>query len=80
MLVLHNVCFLDISLTSSFSGVLTFISLYLASLVRPLQAWGYLSDTAARCMLLLVYTRDEPDNEDKERLRRIFWSCYILER
>lgn len=60
--------------------VLTSVSLYLASLVRPLQAWGYLSDTAARCMLLLVYSRDEPDNEEKERLRRIFWSCYILER
>lgn len=58
----------------------TMPSLYFASLVRPLQAWEYLSATAARCMLLLAYPPTEHNDEDQQRIRRIFWSCYILER
>ncbi|KAF5640032.1 sugar transporter (hexose transporter) [Fusarium tjaetaba] len=46
---------------------------------RPLQAWEYLSATATRCMLLLSYPPNTHDDEAEERIRRIFWSCYILE-
>ncbi|KAL5586183.1 hypothetical protein FOBRF1_016053 [Fusarium oxysporum] len=58
---------------------LFFTALYFASLVRPLQAWEYLSATATRCMLLLSYPPNTHDDEAEERIRRIFWSCYILE-
>ncbi|KAF4969031.1 hypothetical protein FSARC_3685 [Fusarium sarcochroum] len=58
---------------------LFFTALYFASLVRPLQAWEYLSATATRCMLLLSYPASRQDTEYEERIRRIFWSCYVLE-
>lgn len=54
--------------------------MYFAFLVRPLQAWEFLSATAAKCLLLLSYPPNGGTPEDQERVRRIFWSCYILER
>lgn len=56
-------------------------SLYFAFLRRPLQAWEYINAASARCLLLLSYqAENDEDYEDQERIRRIFWSCYILER
>ncbi|KAH6700568.1 hypothetical protein BKA61DRAFT_636606 [Leptodontidium sp. MPI-SDFR-AT-0119] len=57
---------------------LFFIALYFAYLQRPLQAWSYINTTAARCRLLLSYPSSDP-LPDSECVRRIFWSCYILE-
>jgi len=54
--------------------------LYFAFLTRPLQAWEYIGATAAKCMMLLSYPPNHDTPEDRERTRRIFWSCYILER
>ena len=55
------------------------LSLYFAFLRRPLQAWEYISAAAAKCLLLLSYPPHNFTSEDQERIRRIFWSCYILE-
>ncbi|TPX18492.1 uncharacterized protein E0L32_011605 [Thyridium curvatum] len=66
-------------ITSTATQSLFFVAMYFAFLRRPLQAWEYINAAAAKCLLLLSYppTRDEP--EEQERIRRIFWSCYILE-
>ena len=56
------------------------VSLYFAFLARPLQAWQYIGSTAAKCMMLLSYPPEKASHEDRERTRRIFWACYILER
>lgn len=53
--------------------------LYFAYLRRPLQAWNYIHDTAAKCQLLLSYPPVNEPTENQECLRRIFWACYILE-
>ncbi|KAI1082525.1 putative C6 transcription factor [Whalleya microplaca] len=58
---------------------LFFTALYFAYLRRPLQAWNYIHDTAAKCLLLLSYPPVNEPNENQECLRRIFWACYILE-
>ncbi|KAF7554465.1 hypothetical protein G7Z17_g2936 [Cylindrodendrum hubeiense] len=58
---------------------LFFAAMYFAFLVRPLQAWEFLSATAAKCLLLLSYPPNGGTPEDQERVRRIFWACYILE-
>lgn len=54
--------------------------LYYAYLQRPLQAWSYVSVTASKCLFLLSYTPLGSPLKDSECLRRIFWSCFILER
>ena len=54
--------------------------LYFAFLRRPLQAWEYINAAAAKCLLLLSYPPAAESHEETERIRRIFWSCYILER
>lgn len=54
--------------------------LYFAFLGRPLQAWEYINAAAAKCLLLLAYPPTAESHEETERIRRIFWSCYILER
>lgn len=54
--------------------------MYFAFLRRPLQAWEYINAAAAKCLLLLSYPPVGESLEDQERIRRIFWSCYILER
>ncbi|KAH7231536.1 hypothetical protein B0J15DRAFT_530525 [Fusarium solani] len=68
-----------LQVSSEATQCLLFVALYFAFLVRPLQGWEYLSTTAAKCLLLLAYPRAEQTSEEQERIRRIFWSCYILE-
>ncbi|KAM7193457.1 lactose permease [Rhypophila sp. PSN 637] len=64
---------------------LFFTAIYFAYLRRPLQAWEYISSAASKCMLFLSYPLSPAHNEDgslrqdMERMRRIFWACYILE-
>ncbi|KAL4932490.1 Zn(II)2Cys6 transcription factor [Aspergillus undulatus] len=58
---------------------LFFTALYFAFLQRPIQAWSFISAAAIKCRLLLSYPASEPTSEHLECLRRIFWSCYILE-
>lgn len=55
-------------------------SLYFAFLCRPLQAWEHISAAATKCLMLLSYSSGPGTQEDQERTRRVFWSCYILER
>ncbi|KAF9894145.1 hypothetical protein FE257_009118 [Aspergillus nanangensis] len=57
---------------------LFFTALYFAFLQRPLQAWSFINATASKCRLLLSYALQHSP-EEQECLRRIFWSCYILE-
>lgn len=59
---------------------LTIDRIYFAFLRRPLQAWEYINAASAKCLLLLSYRPPSETAEDLERIRRIFWSCYILER
>ncbi|OJJ46030.1 hypothetical protein ASPZODRAFT_132999 [Penicilliopsis zonata CBS 506.65] len=58
---------------------LFFTALFFAFQQRPLQAWSFISSTAAKCRLLLSYPDSEGLPDQQECLRRIFWSCYILE-
>ncbi|KAL4966622.1 fungal specific transcription factor domain-containing protein [Aspergillus stella-maris] len=58
---------------------LFFTALYFAFLQRPIQAWSFISAAAIKCRLLLSYPSSMSVPEDLECLRRIFWSCYILE-
>ncbi|KAK2761152.1 hypothetical protein FQN54_001673 [Arachnomyces sp. PD_36] len=58
---------------------LFYMGLYLAFLQRPLQAWSFINSTATKCRLLLSYMPSETGSEDNECIRRIFWSCFILE-
>nr|XP_036577638.1 C6 zinc finger domain-containing protein [Colletotrichum truncatum]KAF6784672.1 C6 zinc finger domain-containing protein [Colletotrichum truncatum] len=64
---------------STATHCLFFTALYFAFLRRPLQAWEYINAASAKCLLLLSYTPESESAEDQERIRRIFWSCYILE-
>lgn len=59
---------------------LTSTRIYFAFLRRPLQAWEYINAASSKCLLLLSYRAPNETDEDQERIRRIFWSCYILER
>lgn len=56
------------------------LSLYYAFVRRPLQAWQYINMAATKCRVLLSYSPVDENSKDQECLRRIFWSCYILER
>ncbi|KAL2818585.1 hypothetical protein BJX63DRAFT_383451 [Aspergillus granulosus] len=58
---------------------LFFSALFFAFLQRPIQAWSFISAAAIKCRLLLSYPASESAPERQECLRRIFWSCYILE-
>ncbi|KXS99219.1 hypothetical protein AC578_6882 [Pseudocercospora eumusae] len=71
-----SVVHLEVSTTST--QCLFFTALFFAYLQRPLQAWSYISMTAAKCRLLLSYASADT-GVDTECLRRIFWSCFILE-
>ncbi|KAL8399471.1 hypothetical protein RB594_000011 [Gaeumannomyces avenae] len=64
---------------STATHCLFLVGLYFAFLRRPLQAWEYINAASTRCLLLLSYQSDSGDGADQERIRRIFWSCYILE-
>ncbi|KAK3362416.1 hypothetical protein B0T25DRAFT_6090 [Lasiosphaeria hispida] len=65
--------------SSTATHCLFFAAVYFAFLRRPLQAWEYIHAAAAKCLLLLSYPPHDEPPEDQERIRRIFWSCYILE-
>ncbi|KAF4974833.1 hypothetical protein FZEAL_8294 [Fusarium zealandicum] len=78
-LALRKLHIVHLKVDSETTQCLFFTAIYFASLVRPLQAWEYLSATATRCMLLLSYPSNAQDTESEERIRRMFWSCYILE-
>lgn len=54
--------------------------LYCSFIQRPLQTWSYLSTAATKCRALLAYGTYSHNSEDDECIRRIFWSCYIIER
>ncbi|KND92834.1 hypothetical protein TOPH_02821 [Tolypocladium ophioglossoides CBS 100239] len=69
-----------LSVSSVSAQCLFFVALYFAFLTRPLQAWEYIGAAAAKCMMLLSYPPDGDTHEDRERTRRTFWACYILER
>ncbi|KAH1283882.1 hypothetical protein KXW98_009107 [Aspergillus fumigatus] len=58
---------------------LFFTAIFFAFLQRPLQAWSFIHATAAKCRLLLAYHNPDANPTEQECLRRIFWSCYILE-
>ncbi|KAJ5459939.1 uncharacterized protein N7458_001491 [Penicillium daleae] len=45
----------------------------------PLQAWSFINAAATKCRLLLSYDVPDQSPQQLECLRRIFWSCYILE-
>ena len=54
-------------------------ALYFAFLQRPLEAWSYINATATKARLLLNYPPYPEASESNESIRRIFWSCFILE-
>lgn len=67
------------ALSSLATQCLFFTATYFAFLRRPLQAWEYINAASAKCLLLLSYPPRTDTPDAQERLRRIFWSCYILE-
>lgn len=77
--VLKKLHFAHTHVSSTATHCLFFVAMYFAFLRRPLQAWEYISAAAAKCLLLLSYPPQDETPEDLERIRRIFWSCYILE-
>lgn len=54
-------------------------ALYCSFLQRPLQTWSHLSTAASKSRSLLAYGTGSGNPEDDECIRRIFWSCYIIE-
>ncbi|KAI6638897.1 hypothetical protein MCOR08_002355 [Pyricularia oryzae] len=78
--VLGGIHVMHTAVGSAATHCLFLVGLYFAFLRRPLQAWEYINAASARCLLLLSYqAENDEDDEDQERIRRIFWSCYILE-
>lgn len=69
----HAYC--DISTGSA--QCLMLAALFYAYTQRPLQAWSMLGAAATKCRVLLSYGTESPD--ESECIRRIFWSCFILE-
>lgn len=67
------------ALSSLATQCLFFTATYFAFLRRPLQAWEYINAASAKCLLLLSYQPRTETPAGCERIRRIFWSCYILE-
>ncbi|KAK3395352.1 hypothetical protein B0T20DRAFT_455256 [Sordaria brevicollis] len=78
-IALKKLYFAHMEVSSIATQCLFFAGLYFAYLRRPLQAWEYISAAAAKCLILLSYSPHDSTSEDQERVRRIFWSCYILE-
>lgn len=66
-------------LGSASTQCLFFAGIYSAFLRRPIQAWEFINAASAKCLLLLSYAPTNQAPDDQERVRRIFWSCYILE-
>ncbi|KAK2043165.1 C6 zinc finger domain-containing protein [Colletotrichum somersetense] len=77
--VLKKLHVIHTNVGSTATHCLFFTAMYFAFLRRPLQAWEYINAASAKCLLLLSYPPESESAEDQERIRRIFWSCYILE-
>lgn len=71
---IHN-AYCEISTGSA--QCLMLAALFYAYTQRPLQAWSMLGSAATKCRVLLSYGTETAD--DSECIRRIFWSCFILE-
>jgi len=74
---LLNVAYMEISTISTQCVFLA--AIYCSFLQRPLQTWGHLNTAATKCRALLAYGTGSGNIEDDECIRRIFWSCYIIE-
>ncbi|OLN88989.1 hypothetical protein CCHL11_06017 [Colletotrichum chlorophyti] len=77
--VLKKLHVVHMNVGSMATHCLFFAAMYFAFLRRPLQAWEYINSASAKCLLLLSYPPESESTDDQERIRRIFWSCYILE-
>jgi len=77
--VLKKLYVVHMEISTTATQCLFFVALYFAFVRRPLQAWQYINMAATKCRLLLSYSPANESNDDQECLRRIFWSCYILE-
>ncbi|KAG9236460.1 putative C6 transcription factor [Amylocarpus encephaloides] len=76
-LKLLSVAYMEVS---TISAQCVFLSaLFCSFLQRPLQTWTYLTMAATKCRSLIAYGTGSSDFEDDECIRRIFWSCYIIE-
>ncbi|KAF2836365.1 putative C6 transcription factor [Patellaria atrata CBS 101060] len=76
MKMIHR-AFMD--MTTDAAQCLFFAALFFAFLQRPLQAWSFLTNSAKKCQLILSYPISAANPTETECVRRIFWSCYILE-
>ncbi|KAI6383304.1 hypothetical protein MCOR25_000224 [Pyricularia grisea] len=71
--VLRSIHVVHTAVGSAATHCLFLVGLYFAFLRRPLQAWEYINAASARCLLLLSYqAENDEDDEDQERIRRIF--------
>ncbi|TVY89078.1 hypothetical protein LAWI1_G004735 [Lachnellula willkommii] len=77
--VLKKLYVVHMEISTTATQCLFFVALYFASARRTLQAWQYINMAATKCRLLLSYAPANESTDDQECLRRIFWSCYILE-
>ncbi|KAK2778028.1 hypothetical protein FQN52_002933 [Onygenales sp. PD_12] len=64
---------------SAFTNFKLLKRLFFAYLQRPIQAWSFISAATTKCRLLTLSPNPNTSHEDEECLRRLFWSCYILE-
>ncbi|KAL2070835.1 hypothetical protein VTL71DRAFT_13861 [Oculimacula yallundae] len=74
---LLNVAYMEVSTIATQCVFLA--AIYCSFLQRPLQTWGHLNTAATKCRSLLAYGTGRGNIEDDECIRRIFWSCYIIE-
>jgi len=77
--VLKKLHLAHMEMSTTATQCLFFVALYFAFLRRPIQAWEYINFAATKCRTLLSYAPLHETSEDQECIRRIFWSCYILE-
>ncbi|CEJ80032.1 hypothetical protein VHEMI00238 [[Torrubiella] hemipterigena] len=68
-----------LTVNSTSAQCMLFVAFYFAFLGRPLQAWEFISTASTKCLMLLSYAAENAQEEEHERMRRVFWSCYILE-
>ncbi|EPE25849.1 Zn2/Cys6 DNA-binding protein [Glarea lozoyensis ATCC 20868] len=71
------VAYMEVSTTSAQCVFLS--ALFCSFLQRPLQTWSHLSMTATKCRSLIAYATGSISFEEEECVRRMFWSCYIIE-
>lgn len=54
--------------------------IYMTYAKRPLQASVLMNSAAHKCQLFLTYKSSKESEVNYEAARRVFWSCYIMER